>query len=183
MVKKTIMINLLPQEERYKLRRERKIKEFLILGFVFLTLLASLALMLCGTLFSLRGKIVFEEKILERAQGKIISSQEEELKEEIALFNQAAEKVVFYESEYTSAINVLERINQAKPEKVAVYNLSYQAEESKVSLSGYSPNRNLLLELKDNLEQEFDSVSFPPSSWVKRVDIEFSVSFIVKDHE
>ncbi len=177
------MINLLPQEERYKLARERKIKEFLILGFVFFTLLASFALMLCGTLFSLRGKVIFEEKILERAEEQLISSQEEELKEEISLFNQMAERVVSYESEYPSAVDILERINQAKPERIAVYNLSYQAEESKVSLSGYSPERGLLLEFKDSLEQEFDSVSFPSSSWVKKTDIEFSASFTVDNYE
>lgn len=177
------MINLLPQQERYRLERERKTKEFLILGFVFLALLASFALMLCGTLFSLKGKLIFEEKILERSREQSISSQEEELRQEISLFNEIAEKVIFYKSEYISVIDILERIEQARPEGVAVYNLSYQAEELKIAISGYSPKRNLLLEFKDNLEQEFSSVSFPASSWVKRTDIDFSATFIVDSYE
>ncbi len=164
------------------MKKEREMKEFLVLGFIFLALLVSFSLILLVVLLTLRGQLAFEKEILKETREGIGLSQKEELEREAVFYNEAAEYVLSYENG-EPVIRVLERVSAAKPEEIKIYNLSYKSEKSKVALSGYSPNRETLLEFKNNLEKSFSEISFPSSSWVKRNDIEFSVEFIVDKNE
>ena len=56
---------------------------------------------------------------------------------------------------------------------------SKKTEDFSASLRGFSPDREYLSQFKKNLESNasFKDVNFPPSTWVKPRDIEFSISF------
>jgi len=60
--------------------------------------------------------------------------------------------------------------------------LKEKENELSISLSGFSPDRDVLMEFQKNLESEdmFQEVDFPPSNWVKPNDIDFLVSFKVQ---
>ena len=77
-------------------------------------------------------------------------------------------------------IQALENVNSVLPDEVEIRSFSYNKEDSKISLSGFSLDRASLIAFKSGLEQKFENVKFPPSSWTQGEDIEFNVHFTFK---
>ena len=92
----------------------------------------------------------------------------------------------FYQSE-SNLTEILEKISETLPINVYLAALNFdlltatenEKHAAQISLSGFSPTREILLEFKKNLEKEqtFEEIYFSPSNWVKPTDIDFSVNF------
>jgi len=178
-------ISLLPKKEQELLVQEEHWKLTLILGFILLFFLISLALILFSIKTYIGGQAEVQKILL--AQKEIETPQMEDLEEKIKRSN-----LIFLNlnSFYETSLNpseILEKISQTLPSGIYInsfdFNLSGGQYLAQVALSGFSPDRETLLEFKKNLESQevFKEVYFPPSSWVKQSDINFSLNFkIVK---
>lgn len=167
------MINLLPPQEKLKLKKEKSLNIILNIGFLVFCLLLSLALILSSIFFYLRGKLVLEEEILETTRTELRGAREKNLEEEIEFYMAAAEEINKFEKGQTSLVDLFGKIREALPRGSRLSNFSYDGES--ISLSGYCPRRSDLLSFKEELEKEFAKVYFPSSNWVKAEDINFSV--------
>ena len=181
------MINLLPPQQKEELLNQERLRLVLVLGILFLLFLLSLALtlLLVENYFSLNlgdQKILFEEK--ER-----LVSFNKDLEEEITLANNSFSNLdSFYEKQH-DLTKVLEKIYQTLPGGTYLTNFSLvftdqrigaqTIRRAKISLSGLCPTRELLLVLKENLENEesFSDIYFSPGSWVEPVETTFNVAF------
>lgn len=176
------MINLLPSEEKEKILTETKIKVaaihwFLVLFFIS-CLIASLALI------NLYIKIQLDGQRAQISQNNGIPSNADalDLEKNIGLFNSDLNKInEFYKNKiYFSEI--FSKISDILPESIYFTNLTANKNDEgvKISISGFSPSRETLLELKKNLDKEkdyFKNIYFPQSDWVKPSDINFFISF------
>jgi len=175
------MINLLPPQYKAELKEEENWKLTLILSILFLIFLACSTLILFSIKISISGQAEAQKILLLQEEKKFKESQIQNLEEKITISNQALLKLnSFYQSQ-TNLTEILEKISETLPTNVYLTTLNFNP--AQISLSGFSPTREILLEFKKNLEQEelFEEIYFPPSNWVKPTDIDFSVNFkIVK---
>lgn len=177
------MINLLPSIEKAALTQEENWKLVLILGIVFIAFLISLTLILFSIKIYISGQIE-AQKILLR-QKELESSHVQILKEEIKSANLTLAQLNSFYQETVNSSEILEKISQALPTGTYLTNFTLttivEEEEysTQASLSGFSPNREDLLEFKKNLESQelFKEIYFPPATWVKSTNIDFSLNF------
>ncbi len=176
------MINLLPPEEKSILMEERNFKEILILGMVVFFGLCSLSLILLFININLRGGVVLQKVVWQQKQEEFESSRAKELEREIIQLNQMLSGINdFYQRKFCLT-DVFEEFFESLPSQIHLTRISYQEDNRKISLSGFSPSRAILLELKENLEKRegFQDVYFPSSNWISPFDIQFSIYFYVQ---
>ncbi len=179
------MINLLPPEEEKKIKEERRKKIAIIFSFLFLFFILILGIMLFSLNVYLSQRVSLYERKLE-SEHSLNQEGTGEIREKVKGANQKLSELKRYYSRERDYSVLLEKIDNLLPLDIYLNNfsavLSETEEESllKVSLSGFALKRDNLFNLKRNLEEEFEEVSFPPANWVQSSDINFSASFKVK---
>ncbi len=148
----------------------------LIFGVLLVSFLISLFLLLSLVRNLIEAKLEYSKN--EDKDMTIIQSGEGEIKETNLMFSRLDN---FYSGQIGLAEN-LEKISRLTPEGVHLTNFNFSSGQKEgkeqISFSGFSPDRKILLLLKENLEKEqgFSEIYFPAESWVKPVDINFTVS-------
>ena len=183
------MINLLPPQTKTELKLEERWKLVMLLGLLFLLFLVCLSLILISINIYISGEVASEKILLEQREKEFRTPQTQALQKNLTTFNQTLSQLdAFYQSQFNIS-DVLEKISKVLPPGTYLTNLSCTPQalnkdgwKTACSLSGFCPSRETLLDFKTNLEKEksFGEISFPPASWVKPTDINFSVTFKVK---
>ncbi|MDD5144649.1 MAG: hypothetical protein PHW72_00740 [Candidatus Pacebacteria bacterium] len=179
------MINLLPQLKKEELRQEENWKLIIVLGIFALFFLISLSLIF----FSIENYILGESKvqkiILSQKEKEFENSNIKDLNEKLINFNQTVSRLDYFYGNQKKIGDILSKISETVPLGVVINNLSLGLKSKKFTcgISGSSPNRELLLEFKENLEENesFKDINFPPGSWVESKDIDFALSFSVDE--
>jgi len=183
------MINLLPFQEKEILRQEEKHNLVLILGILFLIFLISLILILFSIKIFISGEVEVQRILLSAEEKRFKESQIQNLEEKINASNQTLSKLNLFYQNQLNLTETLEKISGTLLSGTylttfSLNPLSTPAEGktqkylAQISLTGFSPTREILLEFKENLDKEgtFGEIYFPPSNWVKPIDIDFSVT-------
>lgn len=182
------MINLLPPPKKQRIGRYRIKRMILVLGLIGTVFLAALALVLLALNFYLQGQVDYQGSLLKAKRGPGKSEKISSIQQEFSAYNnKTAELERFYRNrEHPSEF--LKEMNETLPSSVHLTSLSYRKikkEEYKaqVSLSGFCPTRGKLLQLKERMDRksEWEQIKLPPSNWVEPTDINFNVSFKIKD--
>lgn len=176
------MINLLSAEQKKEILEEEKLKFILILGVVILAFFLSLFLILFSIKTSLSGDLSVQKTYLEQKEKELKIDQIKELEEEIKNLNLTLAKLGSFYQGRINFTEVLEKISKTIPEGVHLTSLSFNPSILQISLFGFSPDRDTLLKLKENLEEEgmFEKVYFPPANWIQTAEINFSVNLLIK---
>jgi len=176
------MINLLPIQQKIELLKERRLKLILIIGILFLSFLVSFALILFSIKIYIFKDLEIQKVFLEEKKKELSFNQN--LEKEIKDYNLIlADLNNFYQRKEKSDLpKILEKIANLLPKNIYLTNLTLRGEGKEkpvIFLSGFSPNREKLVELKDNLENEKDlsDIYFPPENWMKETNINFNISF------
>ncbi len=187
-IRSQLMINLLPPKNKQELLGEESYKVIIILGISALAILACLSLILYAINIFISGEIDYQKTIYEQKEKELTSPKMLTLEKNLKSFNETFLRLDYFYRDKFKAVKALEEISKAVPEGIYLTNLSVNAasgeegEERAATciLSGFSPDRETLLEFKENLEKEennFEEIYFPPATWVKPVDINFVVNF------
>jgi Tfp pilus assembly protein PilN len=179
------MINLLPPFQKEELEREEHLKSILISGVVFLAFLCSFFLILFSIKNILLARLEIQKIILEQEKKQLEIFRIENLEGDIKKYNLQLSKLVSFYQNQVPFTEALEKISQTIPPNAYLTNLSLNlvSEEkyiAKVSLSGFCPSREELIQLKENLEKEksFAEIDFPTSNWLSPES--FVISFKIK---
>lgn len=176
------MINLLPPKEKQTLLKERQFREVLILGIIISFFFSLLSLVLFCIKSDLDNKFVLQQEVFTQRNKKLEISKAKDLENKVVALNQTLSNLIsFYQNRFYLT-PFLEEFSQTIPPGVYLTSISYHQEENKVDISGFSPNRDILFEFKENLEakESFKDIYFPPSNWISPTDIDFSASFEIK---
>jgi len=171
------MINLLPATEKEKFLLEKNKRIVIILWLLFLFFLICSILILFSIKVYIQAQVESQQYLLTETKKEKNQSEIENLQEEINLINSSLRKLNSFYQDKTYLSDVLEKISQVFPDELHLTNLSIIS--SSVSLSGFAPTTEALLEFRENLEKEpsFEEVSFPQTNWVDLTDIDFFVTF------
>ncbi|MFC1663786.1 hypothetical protein ACFL0A_01535 [Patescibacteria group bacterium] len=181
------MINLLPPQEKKELLEEENYRLVLVLGVLILFFLISLALVLFSIKIYISGQVEVQKIIFSEADREFRQSEIQNFQEKINSTNLTFSKLNSFYQEKFYFTETLVRISKTLPVGTYLTNFSFTPLATKelrgqVSLTGFCPNREVLFELKENLENEkdFQEIYFPPENWVKSANIDFGVSFKIK---
>ncbi len=180
------MINLLPPQQKEELQQEENWKLVLILGVVILAFLISFVFILFSIKIFLSSQLEVQKIFLN--QQKSQDPQLQKLEEEIINSNKIFSALNSFYQKEINLPEILEKIEKTLPATTTLtsFNFDHFSKEgyvAQISLSGYSPTREVLLEFKKNLENQksFKEIYFQPEDWVTPTDINFSVNFKITD--
>jgi Tfp pilus assembly protein PilN len=175
------MINLLPQQYKEELKTEDNLKIVIILGTVFLIFLISIALVLFAIKIYIEGQVALVRFLALKEAEKSQVEQAILFREKIKAVSQTISKLDSFYKNKRDAAMILENVIQVLPKGVYLTSLSFRNDMAIISLSGFSPTRESLLELKNNLEakKQFSEIYLPPQNWLKSTNIDFTVTFKV----
>jgi len=173
------MINLLPPEQIKELKEEENFKVLLNLFLLALFFLFSFFLILLSIKFYLSG-VLDSQKILFEREEKILDLEKEN---EIKKYNEILSKIEkFYQKKvflFPKAENFFEKI----PQSIYLRELETKIDkkgEISFFVSGFSKNRESLLNLIKILKENYQEVSFSPEILLKESEIDFSITFKIK---
>lgn len=176
------MINLLPPKQKEELLAQEQFKIVLILGTVIISFLFSLGLILFSIKTLIWTDLQIQRIFIEQKEKELKNPRIQGLEEKIKEYNLTLLKLNnFYQSQ-KNLIAILGKIPRILPDKTYLTTLNFNPDNLQISLSGFSPSREILLELKKNLEgaEDFKEIYFPPTNWVEPTDINFTVTFKLK---
>ncbi|MFH1820483.1 MAG: hypothetical protein ABH805_01025 [Candidatus Nealsonbacteria bacterium] len=178
------MINLLPPEEKIRIKREKARRLIFIWGAFILFFIVSLSLIFFAIKIYIAGQAAYQRVFINLEQEKTQTMEAQDVEIRINLINHNLSKLVSFYKNQPPTIQLLERVSGIMPEEMYFNSLSLNQSQNgerkfQVSMTGFSPTREILLDFKKKLESESDlqGVYFPPSNWVKPTEINFSATF------
>ena len=189
------MLNLLPQTEKAFLQKEKNFKTLLILGMALLCALVCFILILLSIKIYIAGSANAENVVFEQFQKQIQNSKSREIEDKIKIYNQNIANINSFYNNRNEITELLQRISEILPADIYLTYFSFNTIEEtvkiensdktekklkkEISISGFSPFREKLFELKEILKSQtdFHEVYFPASNWTKPFDINFSLKF------
>ncbi|MBM3250644.1 MAG: hypothetical protein FJZ07_00150 [Candidatus Nealsonbacteria bacterium] len=179
------MINLLPPEQKEELLLEQKKRIIVILGILVLFFLFCLFLFSFLVKIYLQIQVISQKGFLKEAEKGSFQLEIQDLRRKIDLINQDITRLEQFYKNRIYFSEILDKISQTIPRGVYLTNFSaavsfFEGESLiKISLSGFAPTREILLEFNKKLEEQinFKNISFPAANWVKPRDINFFVNF------
>lgn len=172
------MINLLPPQQKEELLEEERLKLVLTLGIIILAFLVSLILILFSIKTSLISDSGIQKIYFEQRKKELENLEIQELEAKIKNYNLTLSKLkTFYQN--PDLTSILEKISETLPQGTYLTTLNFSPQTSQISLTGFSPTREILLQFKENLERTegLKEIYFPPPNWLKPTEIDFSVNF------
>ena len=103
----------------------------------------------------------------------------QELKAKTKEYNLILSKLKnFYQSQ-PDLTSILAKISSAFPEETYLTSFSFNSRTSQVSLTGFSPTDEILLQFEENLKRTegLKEVVFPRDTWLQSTNINFLVTF------
>lgn len=182
------MINLLPPDQKKELRLLENFKIALSLEILLGISLIFIVLIFLSINFFISGEAKTKKILYEQRQEELETFQMQNLQNNLITFNNTLSSLSFFYRSQTDSVEIIEKIVETIPDRILLNNLSMSPNlKNSISfnLSGFAENRDFLLEFKNNLEKEelFSEVFFPPSSFLKPVNIIFSVTFKINGLE
>jgi len=170
------MVNLLPPQQKWELRQEEKYKLFLILVISVIVFSVALSLVLLTVKIYISGNL----------QGNkiVAASSLQEQEKGIVATNKNLENLDSFYGKSSDFAQFLENISGILPVGIRLTSVSLVSLKDggfSASLQGFSPTREILLQMKNNLgeKEDFKDINFPVSNWVKPDNVDFIVNFKV----
>ena len=137
------------------------------------TVFFSLILILLSVKIYLAGEITAQKIFLEFEKESLAVKEMRNVQGQVQTFNKKLSRLDTFEDQKINIAFLFNEILTTIPSGIYLTNFAYSKKASQITLSGFSPTRNILFQFKKNLEQEFQDVLFPPDSWIKANDINF----------
>ncbi len=177
------IINLLPQQEKERLRLEKRKRLINILEVIALISFGCMVLVLLSVKFYILGDAVLQKTILAEAQKKYQTADFIKTRDEIKNYNNKFQILrSFYNNEvyFSSILSELSLVE--RPDGIYLTNIYLSWKDPNTvegNVSGFSSTRDSLLSYKAKLEENpnIKKVSFSQKSWVKSKDIDFYFTF------
>lgn len=182
------MINLLPPSYKKSILMERRWKLVLNLEIFLFCFLICAFLIILTVRIAVSGlaeaqtiSTNMEENILDIEEEKTEGISLKDLEVNIEKINKDISEASFFFEQKRELTLILNNFSEIIPQDSYLISFSYQKESSKISISGNCPDRERMLELKENLEgrEDIKNLSFPSSNWLN--PNKFSLNFEIND--
>jgi Tfp pilus assembly protein PilN len=172
-----ILINLLPEEKKKKLRTNEISVWLLRVGFLVVLAIIVFASFLASFLFV----IDIQKKVYEEEIEKIRSSENniliQEAKKKIRNYNQKAGLIEENLSSDGYYWKIIQKLNETLPG--GVYYSQVELSQEKILMKGFAEKREDLINFEKRIRESehFQNVEFPISSFTSKENINFEIVF------
>ncbi len=174
------MINLLPDKNKNKLKKEKGLYVLLVLSFYFIIFV----IFLSTTFYMLnevsKDNLIKEEEKLRSTEDsfEVIKRVEAKARE----VNNILDPLDEYYNKQIKVTEVFKKTLLQTPQNVFVESFAFDLKNNKaeVQVTGFTENYQSLLDMEKNLDNYFFDVSFDTATWLQISDINFSVTFEVR---
>lgn len=179
------MINLIPPAQKQKLFWEKIEKTVFIIWFLVFFFIFCLFLVLLSIRIYINSQFYGEKALVLQSKEEFNLTKVKDFEKKINSINSQIIKIDNFYNKKVYFSEILEDISLVLPEEIYLKEISLISDfdkNIKVSLQGFSPSREFLFDFRETLEEkkDFINVSFPPSNWIDKYNIDFSVNFEVK---
>jgi len=176
-----INLDLLPQNKKNEIRKEKLFRAILRKDFLFLFPWLVLILLLAGVYYLLGIQRREELASYEFAKGQNQYQQLNKYDDDFKKINEAANLLLELQGGHLHWSYVLTCLSADVPAEIKIDSLA--TKNFNVYLIGKAKSRDGLLEFKSNLEKDdcFEGVNVPLSNLVVKEDVDFQMDFLVKE--
>ncbi len=174
-----ISLDLLPQNKKREIKRDKLFREILREDFLFISPMLLLVVILLNVfyLLTIQRKTDVAAYALEQSQDQYreLNKYDEDFKK----INEASSLVLKMQNGHLRWANVLNILSNVIPDGIAVDSLA--TKNYNFYLAGKAKTRDGLLIFKSNLEKEscFKNINIPLSNLVVKEDVDFQMDFEV----
>ena len=164
---------------------EKSKKLAIIIGSMILISLCCLVLVLISLKFYILKEVFYQKTILSNIEKQYQTPDSMQVKGILQKYNKTFASIDnFYKTEiyFSDILKIILEVQ--RPQDLYFTNIVMEKSKDKenrvkVGISGVSNTRDDLLVFKDNINgnKKIENVYFPPDSWIKQKDINFSLTF------
>lgn len=177
------MINLLPPLEKRRILERKRVKKAVAVWILLFSLFVFLGAGLLFINIYISQKASNLKSQIQSKEGSLAQSGVKNIQQRVSETNEILNELESFYQSKVYFFDIFKEIAEVIPAEIRLINISLILDKEKkvvdVSLSGFSPTREDLFGLKNNIEskKKFQEASFPPSNWVKPADIDFFTNF------
>ncbi len=177
------IINLISPEQKEEVEQEKKLKTLFCLAvfpFLFIVIFCGALYFIkyFGTNFITQDKFFYLYQIEELAD---ISEKENDIKK----FNNLITEIDSFYKNQKEVTSLLEEIKEIIPESAyyKTIQLEKRGADLEFVLSGTAIDWETVFEIEETFKEmeKFGNLNFSPQNWTKEKDIDFLVSFVIKN--
>ena len=154
------MINLLPPRYKEEIRKEANWRMFLILGLLAFLFLLSFFFIIFFVKMYISGQAEIQDIYLQDEREEFERGGMQELEEEIKIINRELFQINSFYQEQPKPSDFLQSLKRNLPPGSYLTSLSFKylspEEGIEVTLGGFTPSREALRRLKENLEENME---------------------------
>lgn len=175
-----LTLNLLPPEEKKSLNIQIANRRLLIVGLAIIFNLLIFISALGLIWFSLTLKLKNNQQELTALRHKLSLENFLPLQEKIQQINNKLETLNKIQIDHKYYSRILEHLLTLIPAETKIKTIDIN--ENRINLQGFAPRRELVIQLKQNLETRpiFENIQSPIENFLKSTDIDFIFSFNLK---
>jgi len=173
--------NLIPPEQKERLRWKNYYQNIISSGFILFLLILVFIISLAGILLFIHFKYLSIENKITIEQSRIIQTESyKDLEKKIINLNKNLADFRKTQNQKSNIYSLLDNISSSLFVGVTVYSLDVNRTAKLITVSGFSPTRENLLAIKNNLETNpnYKDIDFPLSNLANPQNINFRFSFI-----
>lgn len=177
-------INLLPQNKQTELYYENLFHGVFVANIIATVILLSGIVAQVGTHLYLNQKAQKVQDEVALLKLQVDKGENTEQKQKIKLINSQMLDYQNLADKTPRWSVVLTAFAKLVPDKVKISQFSTDTKTGKVSISGYSPTREKVIELYNNLNSDrdhFRDVTYPLENVAKPTDVQFNYDFFIQD--
>lgn len=177
-------LNLLPQSKQRELYYEQ------LLHSVSVAVGLAVAVLLLGVVAQIGTRIILKQQLsgieadIQYFQQAVDKEENTALKQEIRVINNQMKDFQNLYQNTPLWSDVLEAFARQVPNGVLVTDFSGTLETGEIEIAGYSPTRELVIELYNNInadKEHFKDINYPLENVAKPTDVEFRYTFYLKE--
>ncbi|OGZ33094.1 MAG: hypothetical protein A2V69_02785 [Candidatus Portnoybacteria bacterium RBG_13_40_8] len=177
-----LTINLIPPQQKERIKLKIYYQNIISSGFILFLLILLLIIFLAGILIFLHFRYLFIEDKISVEQSKIIQTESYKgMEKKITNLNKELSEVKEIQDKRSDTYQILNDISQNLLIGVRIYNLRIDKSSNRVTVIGFAPLRENLLNIKSILEANpkynKGEIDFPLSNLANSSNINFRFSF------
>ena len=178
-------INLLPKSKQVELGFERVLYSVVVAVVVAILILLMAVVVQVGVYVYLDRKVSTVNEEIDQLKKLANKSENAEVKQQIRLVNAQIDDFTKLSEQTPQWAELLAALTKDIPESVKITQFDADTEKKEVSITGYSPTRDLVIELYNNINSDkvhFKNINYPLENVSQPTDVRFFFKFLVADN-
>lgn len=177
-------INLLPRGRQHELNYERTLYSLTVAVVIAVVILVLGVLLQFGVWSYLNRKVVASTAEIEELKRVANKSENATVKEQIKKVNSQISDFTTLAKRTPQWSKVLAAFVADVPDGVRVTSFTADTVKSEITIGGYSPTRDLVIDLYNNInadKEHFKNINYPLENVTKPTDVKFTFTFGIVD--